>query len=231
MTSFDELIAPLTAELRTVIPCAELKFWDLLGDGQLQLMLIDEQLDVEALAPETAQAVMDNPLYWMFCWASGKVLAQQILAHPQWVAGKTIMDVGTGSGVVAIAAALAGAGTVIACDIDPLSQRAVAVNVALNGLDDRDDIHIIGDYRQYVGEVDLIIVADVLYDRANFPLLNDLLARSESMLLADSRVKNFTHPGFEKMARFEGCTFPHLGGFDEFFEVNLYRSHGAQSWL
>ncbi|NRB41215.1 MAG: methyltransferase, partial [Pseudomonadales bacterium] len=207
-----------------IIPPANLKAWDLLGDGQLQLYLMDEKTNIESLPAETVQAVMDNPLYWMFCWASGKVLAQEILQNPAWVKGKTVMDVGTGSGVVAIACALAGAKRVIASDIDDVSQKAVKLNLQLNGLADVDHIQIMGDYRQYQGHVDLIVIADVLYEEKNIPLLEDLLKRSDEMILVDSRVKNFSYPGLEKTATFDGCTFPHLGGFDEFFEVNLYRS-------
>ena len=185
------LLAELTLQLQRIIPKANLKAWDLLGDGQLQLYLIDEKTDIESLPQEIAQAVMDNPLYWMFCWASGKVLAQEILQNPTWVKGKTVMDVGTGSGVVAIACALAGAKRVIASDIDVLSQKAVKLNLQLNGLADVDHIQVIGDYQQYQGHVDLIVIADVLYEQKNIPLLQDLLKRSDEMILVDSRVKNF----------------------------------------
>lgn len=217
-------LSELSAELQSIMPDANLKAWDLLGDGKLQLYLIDEKTNIESLSVETAQAVMNNPLYWMFCWASGKVLAQQILANPQWVKGKTVMDVGTGSGVVAIACALAGAKRVIASDIDSFSQKAVRANLQLNGLRVSGDFQVIGDYQDYVGELDLIVIADVLYDSDNIPLLELLLQRADNMLLADSRVKNFSYPGLSKVATFEGCTFPHLGGFDEFFEVNVYKS-------
>ena len=57
--------------------------------------------------------------YWAFCWASGQVLARYLLDHPERVRGKVVMDVGAGSGVVGIAAKIAGAKRVIACDIDP----------------------------------------------------------------------------------------------------------------
>ena len=49
------------------------------------------------------------------------------------------------------------------------------------------------------------------------------LQRSDDLILADSRVKNFTHEGLEKTDTLAGCTFPHLGGFDEFSEINVYR--------
>ncbi len=210
--------------LKDIIPSAKLKVWDLLGEDELKLYLIDDSTDIESLSPEVAASVMSNPLYWMFCWASGRVLAQQILMHPHWVKDKVVMDVGSGSGVVAIAAALMGAKQVIASDIDPISRQAIALNAELNGVEVNEYFSIIGDFNETNREVDLIVIADVLYDTDNIPLLEILLQRAPDILLADSRVKNFSYPGLEKIASFEGCTFPHLGGFDEFFEVNVFHS-------
>lgn len=215
----------LQQALQVVLPSAELAVWDLLGDKSLQLYLVDASTDVQTLSPESVALVMDNPLYWMFCWASGRVLAQQILENPDWVRNKVVMDVGAGSGVVAIAAALAGAKKVIASDLDPIALNAIAMNAELNGLSvDTSTFEIIGDYSLYAGDIDLIVVADVLYESKNIALIECLLERSEHMLLADSRVKNFSHPGLVHIAAMPGCSFPDLGGFDEFYEVNLYRS-------
>jgi hypothetical protein len=85
------------------------------------------------------------------------------------------------------------------------------------------ELEIIGDYQDYQGTIDLITVADVLYDRNNIPLLEGLLRRADELILGDSRVKNFTHPGLNKTHTLEGHTYPELGGFDEFNEINIYR--------
>lgn len=212
-------IEKLSDELRRVLPDASLAASALPGCSPLALYLIDVGYAPERLDPAVALRVMNNPLYWLFCWASGRVLAGRILAAPELVQGKIVLDVGSGSGVVAIAAVLAGAQKVIASDIDPVAQLAIRTNAALNQV----DIEIIGDYREYRGAVDLIILADVLYDRDNLPLLNALLERAPDMVLADSRVKNFAHERLEKIAACAGETFPALGGFDEFNEVNIYR--------
>lgn len=211
--------------LRSVLPMAELVVWDLLDNAALQLYLVDIDTDIQTLSSETIAAVMNNPLYWMFCWASGRVLAQQILENPQWVKDKVILDVGSGSGVVAIAAALAGAKKVIASDLDPLSLKAIAMNAELNGIAvETSEFEILGDYTLYQGHIDVVLVADVLYESKNIALIDDLLKRGDSMLLADSRVKNFSHPSLEQVASVPGSSFPDLGGFDEFYEVNIYRS-------
>ena len=74
------------------------------------------------------------PPYWAYHWAGGAVLARHILDHSQAVAGKTVLDLGTGSGLVSIAAAKAGASHVTAADIDPNAIAAVTLNAAANGV-------------------------------------------------------------------------------------------------
>ena len=164
------------------------------------------------------RAIMDNPLYWVFCWASGQVLAKFLLDDPQWVRGKRVLDFGCGSGVAAIAAALAGAEEVIACDIDPLALSAAAMNADLNGV----GLTLADDYDAVNGPVDLILVADVLYDRGNFPWLERFLNRADKVLVADSRVKDFDHPPYREIARRQSCTWPDLDESAEFRNVRVY---------
>jgi predicted nicotinamide N-methyase len=72
------------------------------------------------------------PPFWAFAWAGGQALARYLLDHPTLVAGRRVLDLAAGSGLVAIAAARAGAAAVTANDIDPLSLAAVTVNAAAN---------------------------------------------------------------------------------------------------
>src|SRR5262245_54484985 len=74
------------------------------------------------------------PPFWAFPWAGGQALAHYVLDHPELVRGKLVLDLASGSGLVAIAAAKAGAAEVIANDIDPMCEAAVAVNAVLNGV-------------------------------------------------------------------------------------------------
>ncbi len=74
------------------------------------------------------------PPFWAFPWAGGQALARYLLDHPGTVRGKTVVDIASGSGLVAIAAALAGAANVLANDIDPYSAAAIALNAELNGV-------------------------------------------------------------------------------------------------
>ena len=103
------------------------------------------------------------PPFWAFAWAGGQGLARYVLDHPELVRGKRVLDFATGSGLVAIAAAKAGAASVLAVDIDPFCAAAVALNAELNGVGvafDSDDL--IGE----TGDWDVVLAGDVFYDRA-----------------------------------------------------------------
>src|SRR6185437_4516376 len=72
--------------------------------------------------------------YWAYAWGGGLALARHILDHPETVAGRVVLDLGAGSGIVAIAAAKSGAKSVIAADIDRYAIIATALNAAANGV-------------------------------------------------------------------------------------------------
>src|ERR1700744_495824 len=73
------------------------------------------------------------PPFWAFAWAGGQALARYLLDHPGLVAGQRVLDVASGSGLVAIAAARCGARPVLAVDVDELAVKAISVNAAANG--------------------------------------------------------------------------------------------------
>ena len=73
------------------------------------------------------------PPFWAFAWAGGQALARHLLDHPDLVAGQRVLDVASGSGLVAIAAARCGAQPVLAVDVDELAVKAISVNAAANG--------------------------------------------------------------------------------------------------
>src|SRR6185312_4500801 len=74
------------------------------------------------------------PPYWAFQWGGGLALARHVLDHPEFVAGRRVLDLGAGSGLVAIAAAKAGAASVMASEIDAYGQAAIGLNAAANGV-------------------------------------------------------------------------------------------------
>ena len=208
----------LQQQLHQILASAHLEVATLPDAPAIRLWLLNSDYPQQELTQPEMQLVINNPLYWIFCWASGQVLAKFLLDHPAWVAGKRVLDFGCGSGVVAIAAALAGAREVIACDIDPLALAATRVNARLN----RVELTISDDFLSIAGEIDLIIVADVLYDKANFVWLRRFAERATQVLIADSRVKNFDHPPYRQIERRDSCTLPDLEESAEFRDVSIY---------
>ncbi|ALH79136.1 class I SAM-dependent methyltransferase [Sphingopyxis macrogoltabida] len=99
--------------------------------------------------------------YWAHYWAGGLALARHILDHPESVAGRRVLDLGAGSGLVAIAAAKAGARQVTAIDTDPYAVTALELNAALNGV--QLDIRA-GDVAGLdTPDADLILAGDLFY--------------------------------------------------------------------
>ena len=194
-----------------------------LPDTDLKLWLIDSANMDRAFSPEETRRILEEPPYWSFCWASGLVLARWLAEHPEWVRGKRVLDFGAGSGVAAIAAAKAGALEVVACDLDPLALQACRANAALNGV----TLGYSEDFFAEADRYDLIIVADVLYDRGNLPLLDQFLSRGHEVLVADSRVRDFQHPLYERLDILDACTWPDLAEPAEFRRVSLYHARRA----
>ena len=146
--------------------------------------------------------------------------ARYLAAHPEWVAGKRVLDFGAGSGVAGIAAVKAGALEVVACDLDPLALAACRANAELNQV----ALSYSADFFAEADRFDLILVADVLYDRANLPLLDHFLSRGHEALVADSRVRDFQHPDYQRLEILEALTLPDLAEPWEFRKVSLYHS-------
>jgi predicted nicotinamide N-methyase len=107
-----------------------------------------------------------DPPFWAFAWAGGQALARYLLDHQEAVEGRRVIDIASGSGLVAIAAAKAGAAAVTAYDIDPLAAVAITVNAAAN----RVAVHAAcADILSQDGPpppgTDVVLVADAFYQR------------------------------------------------------------------
>ena len=101
---------------------------------EIALHLASEVMPIWTLTEEALAEIGLPPPFWAFAWAGGQALARYVLDHPEAVAGKAIIDFASGSGIVAVAAAKAGAARVLAADIDPFCNAAVAMNAAANGV-------------------------------------------------------------------------------------------------
>ncbi|MGD0241057.1 MAG: 50S ribosomal protein L11 methyltransferase [Streptosporangiaceae bacterium] len=113
----------------------------------------------------TGQDDLDPP-FWAFPWAGGQALARYLLDHPETVRGRRVIDIASGSGLVAIAAAKAGAGAVTAYDTDSLAVAAIGVNAAANRVEIRAvGADILGADGPPSPGADLVLVADAFYER------------------------------------------------------------------
>ena len=190
------------------------------GVPELQLWLLDPANLDRAFSSDETRRLLETPPYWGFCWGSGLALARWVLDHPEQVRGKRVLDFGAGSGVVALACSAAGASRSIACDLDHPARLASGLNADLNGL----AVELAGDYFAVAGELDLILAADVLYDRDNHGFLDHFLDRADQVLVADSRVRELQHPRYPKIATLSGQTWPDLGEPLDFRQVSLYQA-------
>lgn len=144
------------------------------------------------------------PPFWAFPWAGGQALARYVLDHPELVAGRTVLDVASGSGLVAVAARLAGAGEVRAADIDPLALTAVGLNAAANGV----TVSVVsGDVLAGAADADVVLAGDVCYERGFAARAEAFLRRAAGggalVLLGDPGRAYLPGTGLERLARYE----------------------------
>src|SRR6202451_408313 len=101
---------------------------------ELQLQLADEATDLWRKTEEELGQIGLPPPFWAFAWAGGQALAAVLAERPETVAGRHVLDFASGSGLVAIAAAKAGAARVEASEIDEFALAAIEINARENGV-------------------------------------------------------------------------------------------------
>ena len=110
-----------------------------------------------------------EPPFWAFAWAGGQALARLLLDRPDLVQGAGVLDLASGSGLCAIAAARAGARRVVAVDSDPMAKEAIALNAALNGaLVEAHACDLLGQATMppWASGARVVLAGDVCYDAA-----------------------------------------------------------------
>jgi predicted nicotinamide N-methyase len=212
--------AQLTCNINYTLSDAEIVATALPLCPNIKLHLLSPVNMERPFCPDEIQEILNNTPYWVFCWAGGHALAQYISSQPQQFANKTILDFGSGSGVVAIAAAKANARKVIACDIDRHALDAIRANAALNHV----HVDLCSNLSEVNEKVDLIIAADVLYDQSNFYLIQEFLAYASEVLVADSRVNKVNSSSYRKVAEISATTIPDLDDYEAHKQVMVYRA-------
>ncbi|MDF2597262.1 MAG: methyltransferase [Methylobacterium brachiatum] len=155
---------------------------------EIQLHVADEATELWQKTEDELQEIGLPPPFWAFAWAGGQALARYILDNVEVANGRRVVDFASGSGLVAIAAARAGARSVVASDLDPFAVAAIGINAAANGV--AAQIRpVSSDLLGTVPEADLVLAADVFYERdlagAVTAWLTELQARGRTVLIGD----------------------------------------------
>ena len=172
---------------------------------EVRLHLADEALGLWKKTEELlARTGLPLP-FWAFAWAGGQALARYLLDHPDLVAGRSVFDLASGSGLVAIAAARAGAAAVTASEVDQLAIAAIALNAETN------DVVVSctrGDALDGDGAgAEVVLAGDVFYERPMadrvLPFLERARARGASVLIGDPGRAYLPRTRFEALATYE----------------------------
>ena len=131
---------------------------------EIRLHLAGDPISLWQRTEEDSGRTGLDPPFWAFAWAAGQALARYLLDHPEIALDRDVIDIASGSGLVAIAAAMAGAAAVTAYDIDPLATAAIEVNAAANAVTVRTVCADVLDDLPPPG-TGLVLVADAFYQR------------------------------------------------------------------
>ncbi|RTL94506.1 methyltransferase [Ancylobacter aquaticus] len=169
---------------------------------EITLHLATESLPIWQRTEEELGEIGLPPPFWAFAWAGGQALARYILDHPETVRGKRVLDFASGSGLVGIAAATAGAAHVACADIDPFAHAAIALNAALNkaGAVTVLTTDVVGT----AGGWDVVLAGDIAYERdlaaRVFAWLEALSARGADVWIGDPGRSYLPRDRLEKVA-------------------------------
>jgi predicted nicotinamide N-methyase len=173
---------------------------------ELRLHLATEITPIWQMTEEALSEIGLPPPFWAFAWAGGQALARYLLDHPQGVAGKAAVDFAAGSGIVGVAAAMAGARRVLAADIDAFCGPAIALNAKANGVavefTDRDLLDA-----PAPAWAELILAGDICYEK---PLAERVMAwltharaAGARVLIGDPGRSYFLRQGLVKLAEYQ----------------------------
>ena len=172
---------------------------------EIRLHLAEESLPIWRKTEEELGEMGLPPPYWAFAWAGGQALARYILDHGDQIHGRTVIDIGAGSGLSGIAAAKVGARHVDASDIDAIAVAAIGLNAGANG------VSVAATSDDWLGRApppaDVVLVGDLFYER---PLAERVMvfvqaaaARGSLVLVGDPRRNYFPTDDFTAIAHYE----------------------------
>ena len=163
------------------------------------------------------------PPYWAFAWPGGQAIARHLLDHPALVAGKSVLDFAAGSGIGAIAAARAGASSVMATDLDDFALAAIKLNAAANAVMVETSAV---DATSGESRCQVILAGDVCYERPMaervWPWLVSEANAGVLVLLADPGRAYLPKQGLQELTRYRVPTSRELEDREE-RETIVYR--------
>ncbi|MGO4664611.1 methyltransferase [Bosea sp. 2YAB26] len=172
--------------------------------SEISLHVAEEATELWQKTEDELAVIGLPPPFWAFAWAGGQALARHLLDHPEIVRGKRVLDFASGSGLVAIAAAKAGAAHVQACDIDAFAAEAITLNAEANG------VSVTAALEDLIGRDDgweLICAGDVCYERAMaesvVDWLSGLVARGAEVLIGDPGRSYLPRQRLQELATYE----------------------------
>ena len=172
---------------------------------EIRLHLAEESLPIWQKTEDELGAINVPPPYWAFAWAGGQAVARYLLDNPALVAGQNVLDIGSGSGLTAIAARLAGAGDVLAADIDAVAGAAVGLNATANAVTigfTADDLLAAAPKR-----FDTIIVGDMFYERELarrvLGCIEAAVATGSVVLIGDPQRSYFPRDRFNRLTEYQ----------------------------
>ena len=172
---------------------------------EITLRLAEESLPIWQKTEDELGEMNLPPPFWAFAWAGGQAVSRYLLDHREICEGRAAIDLGTGSGLSAIAAAKAGAGPVLAADIDRLALAACTLNADANGVKvETTDTNLLA--AEAPTEA-LIIVGDLFYERELAArvvrYIDDAKDRGCAIYIGDPRRSYFPEGRFTPLAEYQ----------------------------
>jgi len=183
---------------------------------ELTLHLADEVTPIWRMTEEALSEIGLQPPFWAFAWAGGQALARYVLDRPELVRGLRVLDFASGSGIVGIAAAKAGAAQVLCADIDGFCGDAARLNAAANGVTvEVTDVDLLD---AAAPAADVILAADICYEKPLAERVMAWLAEARAagavVLMGDPGRSYFPRTGLVKLAEYQVATTRELEDFE-----------------
>lgn len=172
---------------------------------EIRLHLAEESLPIWRLTEEQLGEINVPPPYWAFAWAGGQALARHLLDTQATTRGRTVLDLGCGSGLTAIAAAMGGAARVLAADIDRVALEAVRLNAAIHGV----DVEVTADdlLASPAAGFEVVLVGDLFYEKPLAERVMAFIDRARAggaeVLIGDPQRSYFPRGRFQQIAEYQ----------------------------